>query len=95
MAEFSPDIVITKSKKPDKIEKTLATKFNASLLFVNVCVRKIENAAEAKMFNIDTDNPVMFMFFNMLASYIFHYNSFAAKSSRISFAYFAFIDFEP
>lgn len=38
--EFSPDIVITKRRKPDRIEKTLATKFKASLLLVKVCVRK-------------------------------------------------------
>ncbi|GHK81987.1 hypothetical protein ECZU15_29190 [Escherichia coli] len=49
--EFSPDIVITNKRKPDRIENTLATKFNASVLFVKVCVRKIENNTEAKMFN--------------------------------------------
>lgn len=95
MTEFSPDIVITKSKNPESIENTFATRFRASLLFVKVCVKKYEKQIEDSMFKPEIKTPETLIFFNILASFFVHYSSLAAKSSRISLAYLAFIDLEP
>ena len=66
--EFSPDIVITNSKKPDSIENTLATRFKASVLLVKLPVKKTEKLREAMMLSADTISPVVLMFFSILAS---------------------------
>ena len=56
--EFSPDIVMTSNKKPDRIEKTFATRFNASLLFVKLFVRYFEKKKEARKFPVVIIIPV-------------------------------------
>ena len=69
ITEFSPDIVITNSKKPDNIENTFATRFTASVLLVKLFVKKNENVKEAMMFSTDINIPVVLIFFNIFASF--------------------------
>jgi hypothetical protein len=61
-------MVITNKRNPDNMEKTLATRFSASVLLVKLPVRKAEKQKEATMFSAEMSMPVTLKLVCMVAS---------------------------